>query len=377
MRLSGRNALRTRQQSRRLGGFGQMWKSGEQGIVYYPLTKTEDGQLDVLVASCWGHNINPKEVGLKRIFVPTLSIIEDGVPKVPDITYQFSKIAPLFLAGAKESKVANIMAKNMSESQRKTVLKKIDEDFEKLSPVVGKLRMVISTECVYVPLDSNGNPDVEKARLVSQDLSDARLNAILAILDNKQFGVEPDATYVEVMYSFGTSNVRQEDGKVTPTGVTKEYSLQNRFPNDWPRIDQLLTGLPDTSETIEKRNSSFHMVEEGEISSAIASYSAIESGSLDSLSSEEDLDRLKKNAEIVSRLAIPISNQGIKDLLDGEETESLDDGQAPQMAEFLRDTQRENARDEELDNTDLASQEEFALGGLGNLNSLTDTATMG
>src|SRR5690606_17849872 len=114
-------------------------------------------------------------------------------------------------------------------------------------------------------LGPDGTPDSEKARLVSQDLSDSKINALLSIVSDHKYKPEGEnATYMEVAYAFGTSGDRKQDGKVAPQGITPEYRLAHRYADHWPRIEQQLSALPDNHETIFKRNSSFRKVEERE-----------------------------------------------------------------------------------------------------------------
>jgi hypothetical protein len=388
MKLTARGALRTRQDSRRLSGFGSMWKSGESVQVFYPIVWDEENQqFDLLVAMCWGHNANPKEIGLKRIFIPTLSEIIDGEPKNPDVTFQFSRIAPLFIQGAKDKKLKELQEKNMQESARKTAMKKVEDEFEDKDAVIGKLRLVISTECVVVPLLPDGTPDSEKARLVSQDLSDSKINALLSILgDHKYKPDNNEATYLEVSYAFGTTGDRKQDGKVAPQGITPEYRVVTRYVDHWSRIEQQINGLPDNDVTIFKRNSSFRQVEEREIISAISTYAAIESDALDAVD-DEGIERLKRNASIILDLKIPVAHEGVLEAVTEvaeqrakaeEAGATKEDAAAPTLTNLLSEHKKEvdeaRAAEEENADTSLLDKEENAGltadesgGGLGNL----------
>ena len=95
MRMSGRQAVETREANRYLKSFGKMWKSGDKLRVYYPIFETigADGKpaMDILVGSAWGHSIDLKKVSLHRVFVPTNSDIVDGKPTKTDILYQIGR----------------------------------------------------------------------------------------------------------------------------------------------------------------------------------------------------------------------------------------------------------------------------------------------
>lgn len=369
MRLSARSAMRTRQDSRKLSGFGSMWKPGDQLQVFYPIFFDEEsGLYDLIVAACWGHSVDPKALGLKRVFVPTTSEIVDGEPKVPDALYQFSRIAPLFVQGELDEKTKSLMEKNMPEAARKTALKKVEDEFENKEPVVGKLRYVISTECVVVPIDQNGNPDIEKIRLVTQDLSDSKINQLLAILSDFKYRPEDkEANYLEVTYTFGSSGDKKQDGKVPPQGVSAEYKIAHRFPDAWPSVEQQLGSLPDNATTVFKRNGNFRAVEESQILTALQTYSVIESGSLDSLTDEDNINRLIRNAAIVSQLQIPVSNEEVIQAVQEYDSAmavisnsgTTMDG-APTMTTLIEDHKQDvitaREQEEELADNDLQTQ---------------------
>lgn len=399
MRLSARNVMRTRQESRRLGGFGKQWKSGDTLQVFYPIYwNKDDKRWDLMVANVWGHSINPKEVSLKRIFAPTLSEIVDGRPVTPDVLYQFSRIAPLFLQGAYDSEVAKLESKNLNKSALNSAMKKLEKDYQiedgriRKDPAVGKLRLIISTECVTVPLN-DGKPDVENARLVSQDLSDTKIQALYAILTTPKYGLgepteedmQPDAVkWLEVTYTFGTTNDRKQDGRVSPVGVTPEYRLQKTHEELFPRIKQQLNQLPTRTETIVKRNSSYHPVDESAIFSALSTYCALKSDYLDALAEEGMIERLAKNVEIIDKIQIPIQNAEINAKLEEARSEletkqaavttaggispdsSVNDlTGAPSVAEAIDEDDIKSARDGSEDDDDNQSKlEDFEMGGL-------------
>jgi len=401
MRLSARHAMRTRQESRRLGGFGKQWKSGDTLQVFYPIYwNKEDKTWDLMVAHVWGHSINPKEVSLKRIFAPTLSEIVDGRPTAPDVLYQFSRIAPLFLQGEYEAEVQKLENKNLNKSALNAAMKKLEKDYQvedgriRKDPPVGKLRLIISTECVTVPLN-DGKPDVENARLVSQDLSDTKIQALYAILGDPKYGpgepteedMQPDAIkWLEVTYTFGTTNDRKQDGRVSPVGVTKEYRLSRTYPELFPRIEQQLNQLPTRTETIVKRNSSYHPVEETSVFSALSTYCALKSDYLDALTEDEMIERLVKNVEIIDKIQIPIQNAEIRAKLEEARADlkeaiskagkagegainpdsSVNDlAGAPSIVSVIDESDLNAAREGEGEGDDTQSQlEDFEMGGL-------------
>jgi hypothetical protein len=372
MILSGRSALKTRQKSKTVMGFSKMWKSGDKARVFYPIAKVEDG-LTVPVAQCWGHKNDPKLLVPKRVFIPSYSNVDDGIPDVPDILYKFSKLAKLFIQGEYDLEIAKATGKQMTESQRRKVIQDIDKEFaDKMRPVLGKLELVISTECVFVPLKSDGSPNIDEARLVSQDLSDSRLRDLFAIIDREQYGINENSQWMEVEYSFGTENDRKKDGRVSPEGLTAEYGLKNQYPDAWPKIEQLLTGLTPDSDIIKRRHSSFRPIPESEVIAAIALYSLRKSEFLDALESDDSKKALVRCAEIINMLNIPLTNEEIKEQLSeaekerlGKEAEKAEEKalRAPTMADYMKDI--EDAREHAGETVeDLASLESSLVGDL-------------
>lgn len=322
MRMTATGAMKTREDARKLGGFGQMWKPGDQITVYYPLVRDESGKLDLLVGGCWGHPADPKQLGLKTIFIPSLTDIdESGVPVgKPDITYQFARIAKAFVEGEKQQKVDKCMAKSWpSEAARKSALEAIDAEFdtqnnaEAKKAVVGKLTLLITTECVVVPI-KNDEPMPAEARLVTQSLSNDKIRKLLAILNDKKYAPSDDKPYLEVQYTFPAKDKKAEAGKVDPVGQTPEYRLESRYPDHFKTIESLLIGLPESSETIERRNFSYRKFEEKQIMQALTTYSIMQSEFLDSLSDEEDIERLAKSAATLDALSITksLANEQLK-----------------------------------------------------------------
>lgn len=315
MRMTGSGAMQTRADAKKLGGFGQMWEPGATGTVLYPIVKDETtGKFDLLVGGIWGHPADPKELGLKKIFIPSLTDMdESGEPiGTPDITYQFSRIAKLFIDGMKQKKIDGVMAKQWpNEASRKSALEAIDKEFDTQSnmkakkPVVGKATFLITTECIYIPIE-NEQPQPDKARLVTQSLSDERIRKLIGLANNSKYSPDPDDTYLEVQYAFPAGD-KAQSGRTDPVGQVREYRLKTTYPDQWKAIESLIPTLPDKSETIARRNFSYRKSTPKEIKNALTTYAIMNSEYLDALSNEDDIEKLVKNADVMEELSLTSS----------------------------------------------------------------------
>ena len=132
--LGGRTAQKTRQESRKLDVYSKQWLPGDTMRIYFPVFQ-HDGMWDIAVGAIWGHKVNDfKEIGLKTTFIPSLTEIdqETGTPiGPPDVTYQFSQIAGIFVAGMKDIEYNKLQSKNWpNESARQEALRKHEHDYD-------------------------------------------------------------------------------------------------------------------------------------------------------------------------------------------------------------------------------------------------------
>lgn len=362
---SGRQAVRTRSQSRKFQGFNKAWDVGDKLSVFFPIfwcpdfdedgnkimvqetnshgkpvfddagqpVMTERGQWDIVTANIWGHDItNFKKFPVGGSFIPSLTDVVRGQPAkilldengspmydsygevmyepIPgDVTYQFSKIAPLFIKGEKQAEIDRIMKKKFaSEDLRREALNEVDrqyntdENMDAPRPIIGKLHMVISTEVVVVKHDTAGGYNLEASGQFTYKLSDDKFNSIIALLDDFKFKPRDlKARWFEVQITFnGTSNDKQGRAaagrKATPVGLTPEYTMEARDPEAYKKLKSRLETLPQDSQTISCRNYMYTKIEEKTIQRCITSYVALHSDMLDHISRDEDKDMLYNNA---------------------------------------------------------------------------------
>lgn len=362
---SGRAAVRTRSQSRKLQAFSKAWVVGDKLSVFFPIfwvpeldeneqpimvqeidTKgqpvfeddgtpvmTEKGQWDVVTASIWGHDVpDMKKFAVGGSFIPSLTEIVRGQPAkiltddagkpmydaygevmyepIPgDVTYQFSKIAPMFVKGEKQGEIDRVMKKKFtSEDLRREALNEIDAKYDTDSnmdapkPAVGKLHMVISTEVFVVKQNATNQYDLENAGQYTYKLSDEKFNSLISLLDDIKFKPRDlNARWFEVQMTFnGDSNDKRGRGqagrKALPVGLTPEYTMEARDPAGYAKIKVRLEQLPQDSQTITCRNFMYTKIAEKTIEKQISQYIVMNSDMLDNITKEEDMEILTGNA---------------------------------------------------------------------------------
>lgn len=362
---SGRAAVRTRSQSRKLQAFSKAWVVGDKLSVFFPIfwvpeldeneqpimvqeidTKgqpvfeddgtpvmTEKGQWDVVTASIWGHDVpDMKKFAVGGSFIPSLTEIVRGQPAkiltddsgkpmydaygevmyepIPgDVTYQFSKIAPMFVKGEKQGEIDRVMKKKFaSEDLRREALNEIDAKYDTDSnmdapkPAVGKLHMVISTEVFVVKQNATNQYDLENAGQYTYKLSDEKFNSLISLLDDIKFKPRDlTARWFEVQMTFnGDSNDKKGRGqagrKAAPVGLTPEYTMEARDPASYAKIKGRLEQLPQDSQTITCRNFMYTKIAEKTIEKQISQYIVMNSDMLDNITKEEDMEILTGNA---------------------------------------------------------------------------------
>lgn len=326
MRMGASGAMQTRADAKTLGGFGQMWEPGSQGTVFYPIFYNEEtNSYDLLVGAIWGHSCSP-ELGLKAIFIPSLTDVdESGVPiGKPDVTYQFSRIAKSFIDGEKELKLQKIAEKPWpSKEAERQAIQGVEDEFDSQKnpkakkPVIGKLSYLITTEVVYVPIE-NDIPQTDKARLVTQSLSDERIRKLLTILTSEKYKPAEGEEWLEVQFSFPAGS-KMQAGRTDPVGQVAEWRMKNKYPEQFKAIESLLQQLPKSYETISRRNYSYRKISETAILNALTTYSVMNAEFLEQLN-EDMTEQLVKNAEIMDRLSITnsIKNEELRKKIQDE-----------------------------------------------------------
>ena len=313
MRMSGRGASQVASKARKLSNFGKCWEVGDKGIVFYPIFwDEENGRAELLVSAAWGYRVNSMDaLGLKATFIPSnADINDDGVPVEPDITAQFSKLAPAFVAGEKAAAEAKLYAKDWPTTQaQRTALESLEKMYDTKNnpdakrPVISKLCYLITTECIYVPLKDE-KPDWDNARLVAQSLSTTKLNKLCTILDEPMYGINKDSPYLEVQYNFTAADGKKSTaGKNDPIGLAEGQTLESRFPDDIGKLKEFTAQLPTDSETIKNHNYSFMHIPEATLRSTFQAYCITYSDNLDAVP-EDFKESVVKQAAFIDEIAL-------------------------------------------------------------------------
>ena len=327
MRLSASGLMRKRESAQKLSQFSKMYKPNDTATVFYPIYKDPvTGTWEILAAGVWGHPVDMDAIKVKASFIPTHSNIDDrGAPDVPDVTYQFSRIAYQFILGEKQKRLEELGKKDWSaagQAAYKKAIEDIESDYDsknnmkaKKAPIQG-LRLLVATECLYVPVE-NDIPQPDKAKLVSQNLSNDKISKLMALLNDPKFGPKDDDRWLEVTYNFTSSrNDKAEAGRANPVGVVPEYRLAARYADAWKIIRPRLDSLPDDAKTIENRNYSFRPVSEEAVLKAISTYCVLNSENLDFVD-DEGMETLCRNADTIKSLKISFR--------DAEKQKKIDD----------------------------------------------------
>jgi len=315
MRMSATGGIQTRQAAKKVMGIGKMWKSGDTLQVAYPIFFDDFDQPQILIGATWGHSVNPKELGVKKIFWPTHSEIIDGEPTKPDLAHKFARIARLMILGSYSKKRDLIESSGLGKTEMNKSLRAVDAEFEVdeegrigKQPVLGNLKYIVTTEVLAVPMKDESTPDAAKARVVSQDLSDEKIRALNGLLQTAKYAPKPGDKVFWVQYSYGTEGDKKKDGKVPPLGLTAEEQISYKYPEEYKKLLQDIESLPNDSDMLMKRNQAFQKGDEKDLLQAISTYYILHEDDLAGLTAPEDVDRLKKLAGVLKALRLPVKN---------------------------------------------------------------------
>lgn len=309
--ISARGAQKTKDGSKKLQGYSKQWMPGDTLRVFYPIFWNE-GSPEIAVGPVWGFPVNNvKELGLGTIFIPSTNEfdIDEGVPKgIPDITYQFSLLAPVFVNGQRAREEAEVASRNYpSESVRKTALAQIEEKYDTknnqdaVKPIIGRATYRITTEVLSVKI-ANGVPVTDTLALSSAALSGQLIQKLYTILDDPKYCPEEGADFIEIEWKYPVNTNKGESGKAAnPAGLTPEYRLENQFPEAYKIVSGMFNSVSKDADTIKRRAN--RSVDVAKVRAALTNYSFLHANDLDTYT-EEDEDRLLKNVGLIKDLGI-------------------------------------------------------------------------
>ena len=341
MRMSARGAVHVGAKARKLQNFGKAWKVGDKGIVLYPIYFDEETkQMELLVAAEWGYQVSDmKALGLTATFIPSNAEIgDDGTPVVPDVTSQFARLAPAFIAGEKEARIKALDAKPWpTPSAHKQALEALEREYDTKNnmmakkPIISRLKLFISTECIYIPMIDD-KPRWENARLYAQSLSNDRIEKLYNIMNDSKYGITPESKFLEVQYDFvAADNEKSTAGKCQPVGQTDQFKLATRFPEDINTFNSLVAQLPEDSDIIRNHNYSYKRFEEAKLKAAFANYAMLNSECLDTIPQDQE-ELVLKSATLIRDLSLcqALANEELKQkIIDAAAEEDKKAAEAP------------------------------------------------
>lgn len=313
MILGARGAQRDRQATRKLRNYSKQWNPGDTMRGFLPLVWLEDGRPDFLIGQVWGHPVNDiKALGLHTSFIPSLTDFDkDGRPiGTPDITYQFSRIAPIFVNGQRAGELARTAAKPWpNNSQRDAALDDVKKKYDKnsrtaIKPIIGPAKYVILMEVISIKYVEGQGCVKDSCAISSWPVSDKQLRQLFQLLDNSKFTPEKGAKYFEFEISYPADPDKGVSGQsAVPAGLTSEYMLCNKCPKDFITVESYFPNWSVDSETIRSRATT--SVSADAIQDAIRNYCMLSSEFLDTIDSDDDVKTLTNNIEVVAKVITP------------------------------------------------------------------------
>lgn len=309
---SARKAQKTRSESKHIMNYSKCWNPGDTIRGFVPIYKDEDDTWQIAVGDIWGHKVGDfKTLGLKTTFIPSLTEFDEetGFPVgTPDVTYQFSKIAPIFVQGMKRNKIAQCEAKKWpNEDLKKEQLKEIEAEFDTknnlkaIKPIISKASYFISTECLSLKL-VNDQPKVDTIGCYSLPLSDQTITELYTILETTKYAPEDGDEFLEFEITYPTETDKQKSSRGAHyNGVTSEYRLKTQFPEAYKLVAAQFPLVARDRESIVRRCTT--KINEAKIRNALTQYSILYSENLD-IASEQDVEILVKNAPIIKELGV-------------------------------------------------------------------------
>lgn len=130
----------------------------------------------------------------------------------------------------------------------------------KVSPAISGVQQKMTTQLLVVKLNPDGTPDFKNAQYAVLEISNQRMNEILALIDNPAY-FSNDRDYFEVGYDYIGAD-KQAAGKAAKfQGIADTLSLAKLYPIEWETLGKnLVNGLAngrtieETAEIIKSRN---------------------------------------------------------------------------------------------------------------------------
>ena len=319
------------------------------------------GKWEVAVYTCWGHEVNDfKKLNVGASLIPSLTEIYQGFPVKfnrdeygniiynsfgepsyerieGDITYQFSKIAPLFIRGMKQEELNKVYSKKFdSDEFRRKAIQDVEDRYDTNKtmnaprPIIGKVSPYTITEVLVVKKDKYDDPDTSNVHKYTLRLKRDKLSELNNLLKDVKFKPRDiEQRWFEVEMTFnGDSNDQkgraQAGRKAHPIGLPEEYTMKVKNPEVFEQIEDQLNSLPQNASSI-KAHTYIQAIPEQKIKSALSYYVASFGEYLDSITEERDMEIMKNNASYLVKFAATdaMSSAALKETINNSYAEYL------------------------------------------------------
>lgn len=308
--MSARGAQKEREGSKKLSMYSKQWLPGDTLRVFYPIY-WQDGQPEIAVGAIWGHSVGDiKALGLKTSFIPsTTDFDQNGQPVgQPDVTYQFSQIARIFVNGAKANEEAAIMRKNWpSEAARLDALKTLETKYDTknnpdaVKPIIGRVQYYISTEVLSVKI-ANSVPNLDTIAITSAPLSNKVINKLYQLMDDPKYAPVEGDEFFEVEWKYPVDPKKTASAQqASPNGLTPEYRFAAQFADAYRTVTGMFGMVARDAATITRRATK--SVDPARVRAALTQYAFLSSEYLD-IVSEEDTETLLRHVDLIHDLDV-------------------------------------------------------------------------
>lgn len=306
--MSGLDAIQVRNNAKQLMGFSKQWNAGDTLRAFYPIGWDKNGKPQLAVGALWAHAINDaKALGLQAITIPSTCKFDryGTLLTEPDITYQFSKIAPAFLEGQHQLEIAEIENKTWPDNAtQRTAISECDMKYSKdaknpIRPIIGTAKYNIYVEVASVKL-VNDVPDTKTFAVSTQSVSNQLMNELYMILEDKKYKLKPGDRFLEVEWQYPVNSNKSESGRLAkPNGIATEYKLETQFPEQFKLMQPFLDQLSMDPEAIQHH--AVKSLDMQRVRGALAKFAYRNSACLDILEGDA-YDVLIRNAQAVEAL---------------------------------------------------------------------------
>lgn len=273
-------STRVRDAQGRCQNFSKKMALGGQYRVFFPVVWNQDADgnvigADVLAASVPGRRLDFDKLGNGFLRLDEFEQLPGG--RIEDTTgiAPYARIARVFFnaeyateidrAKREADEVAKRTGRPVDANALNKKLEELKEEYEgdneknifaKHKPMIEGVVVETATECLVVPLDSNGTPKWTDAEVAAYPLSKKKAKAITELVKNRDFC--PEGTQFLETHVAWTGATPQEAGQtMTLQGISKDTSLATKFPALWAaNAENQLDRISKSAEAMAGKNMS-------------------------------------------------------------------------------------------------------------------------